>query len=28
VIGAAVVAYFGVLFALGLRPRDLRPRRG
>lgn len=27
VIVAAVVAYFGVLFALGLRPRDLRPRR-
>ncbi|MDP3857768.1 MAG: lipid II flippase MurJ, partial [Stagnimonas sp.] len=28
VIGAAMLAYFGVLFALGLRLRDLRPRRG
>ena len=27
VIVAAIVAYFGVLAALGLRPRDLRPRR-
>ena len=28
VIVAAMLAYFGVLIALGLRPRDLRPRRG
>ena len=27
VIGAAMLAYFGVLLALGLRLRDLRPRR-
>lgn len=27
-IATAVAAYFGVLFALGIRPRDLRPQRG
>jgi len=26
-IAAAIAAYFGVLFALGVRPRDLKPRR-
>ena len=25
-IGAAIVVYFGILVALGLRPRHLRPR--
>ena len=27
-IAAAIAAYFGVLLALGIRPRDLKPRRG
>ena len=26
-IGAAMAAYFGVLFTLGIRPRDLKPQR-